>query len=203
MGGEGSGRYGRSGTKRTIEEVPALDVRAWAREGLLVEGQWFSATMTGRGGGHSVTVQVEDDSVQILRQFEAPPGRAPIGFRVQLDRTYPRFGGVRYWFLCPRPDCNRRMALLYPAGREFACRRCLNLTYPSQSENRRWRALRQAQKIRVRLGASANVMTPFPLRPRGMHVRTYMSQLRRMFEAEQMFWSSSSGQRGGRRPTAA
>ena len=56
MGGEGSGRYRRSGAKRTIEEVPALDVRAWAREGLLVEGQWFAATMTGRGGGHSVTV---------------------------------------------------------------------------------------------------------------------------------------------------
>ena len=195
MGGEGSGRYRRSGARPTVDQVPRLDIRPWARQGLLVDGQWFAAPILGRGAGYPLTVEVKCDAVRVLRQFEAPPGRAPIGLRVQLGRTYPRLGGVRWWFLCPRLDCGRRVALLYVAGREFVCRRCLGLTYESQRENRRWRALRRSQKVRMRLGGSANVLTPFPPRPRGMHVSTYTGHLRRMFEAEQMFWSDSQEQR--------
>lgn len=46
-----------------------------------------------------------------------------------LTTTTPRFGGLRYWFLCPR--CGRRVGKLYYAHR-WACRRCLNLAYQSQ-----------------------------------------------------------------------
>ena len=191
MGGEGSGRFRRRGAKRTVEDVPALDVRAWARRGLLIPGQWFSASFVGRGHGFPVTVQVEGDSVRILRQLDAPLGHAPISFRVELDRTYPRFGGWRWWARCPRPDCGRRVALVYVDGLEFACRRCLGLGYPSQRENRRWRALRTAQKVRVRLGGDANVTRPFPRRPRGMHRCTYTRLLKVITEAEQTFWLGS------------
>lgn len=200
MGGEGSGRFRRSGAKRTVDDLLALDVRPWARQGLLVDGQWFAARISGRGAGYPLTVQVEGDTVRILHQLEGPPGQVPMGFRVQLDRTYPRFGGVRYWFLCPRPDCGRRVALVYVAGREFVCRRCLGLAYESQRENRRWRALRRSQKVRMRLEGSANILMPFPPRPRGMHSTTYMPLLRRMFEAEQLFWSGSREQRTSRPP---
>jgi arginine deiminase len=34
--------------------------------------------------------------------------------------------------------------------------------------------VRRAQKIRKRLGVSANIMEPFPERPEGMHLDTYM-----------------------------
>lgn len=188
MGGEGSGRFRRSGARPTVDQVPRLDVRPWARQGLLVDGQWFAAPMLGRGAGYPLTIQVEGDAVRILRQFDTPSDRAPVGFRVQLDRTYPPFGGSRWWFLCPQSDCNRRVALIHAAGREFVCRRCLGLVYESQRENRRWRALRMAQKIRVRLGGSANALTPLPQKPRGMHTRTYVRLLTEASAAEQAFW---------------
>ena len=46
-----------------------------------------------------------------------------------LTTTTPRFGGLRYWFLCPR--CGRRAGKLYHVER-WACRRCHNLAYQSQ-----------------------------------------------------------------------
>jgi hypothetical protein len=41
-----------------------------------------------------------------------------------------------------------------------------------------YRALHKAQSIRKRLGGSANMTTPFPEKPKGMHWRTY----------ERLFW---------------
>ena len=50
-----------------------------------------------------------------------------------LTSTTPRFGGLRYWFLCPR--CGRRVGKLYHVER-WACRRCHNLAYQSQRHSR-------------------------------------------------------------------
>jgi hypothetical protein len=36
-----------------------------------------------------------------------------------------------------------------------------------------YQALHPAEKIRDRLGGSANMMEPFPEKPKGMHWRTY------------------------------
>ncbi len=62
------------------------------------------------------------------------------------------------------------------------CRKCGGLSYESQNETRDSRALRKVQKIRVRLGGSADMTKPFPSRPRNMHRRTYQ-RLRRQYEA--------------------
>jgi hypothetical protein len=79
---------------------------------------------------------------------------------------------------CPGARCGRRVAILYGPGRHFLCRHCYDLGYESQRDNKTYRALRRAQKIRERLGGSANVTEPFPEKPRGMHRRTY----------ERLFW---------------
>ena len=63
--------------------------------------------------------------------------------------------------------------MLYGLGKYFLCRHCYDLTYESQRENEMHRALRRAQTIRERLGGSANMMEPFPEKPKGMHWKTY------------------------------
>lgn len=65
------------------------------------------------------------------------------------------------------------MAILYASGKYYACRHCYKLAYTSQSESSNDRALRQAQKIRKLLGGTANMMVPFPLKPKGMRWKTY------------------------------
>ncbi len=91
---------------------------------------------------------------------------------VPLEWTPCNFGGERPWFVCPGVVngvvCGRRVVILYGPGKYFLCRHCYDLRYESQREDKKDRALRRAQKIRMRLGGSANMMEPFPERPKGM-----------------------------------
>ena len=48
-----------------------------------------------------------------------------------------------------------------------------DLTYQSRRDNKMYRALHRAQKIREQLGGSASMMEPFPEKPKGMHWSTY------------------------------
>jgi hypothetical protein len=97
--------------------------------------------------------------------------------RVPLVWTRCHLGGARRWFRCNASIggrlCGRRVAKLYLRGHVFACRQCCGLAYASQSENPRYRAISRVQKLRMRLGGSANLLERFPKRPRGMHRMTY------------------------------
>jgi hypothetical protein len=103
---------------------------------------------------------------------------------VPLEWTPCNFGGERPWFVCPGAGCDRRVAKLYGPGKYFLCRHCYDLRYESQREDKKDRALRLAQKIRTRLGGSANMMEPFPEKPKGRHLDTYMRLWWEHHEAE-------------------
>lgn len=64
-------------------------------------------------------------------------------YRIPLTTTPCRFGGKRYWFVCPWYKkgvyCGRRVGVLYKDGNYFACRHCYDLTYSSRKVNRCYR----------------------------------------------------------------
>ena len=180
MGGLGSGNRHRFGRKTTTEEAQSLDVRRLHREGLLGEGRVFSWRWSRAGR--------ETGSIRGAVTGHGRPERLTLTYRsrsghrgewedvtepVPLEWTPCNFGGERPWFLCPGAGCGRRVAVLYGPGRYFLCRHCYDLRYESQREDKTHRALRRAQRIRERLGGSANMTEPFPERPKGMHHDTY------------------------------
>jgi hypothetical protein len=159
------GRY-THGRRATCESCLSIDVREWRRQGLLLRGLCFACSWP---SGSSIDVRIDADGVVLTFK-----GREQ---RVSLVRTRCHLGGTRPWLLCSAPvggrPCGRRMAKLYLRGQVFACRQCSGLAYASQSENPRYRAIGRAQKLRMRLGGSANLLERFPKRPRGMHRLTY------------------------------
>jgi hypothetical protein len=100
--------------------------------------------------------------------------------------TACHLGGQRPWFVCSiysgGRHCGRRVALLYLAGKLFACRRRYGLAYASQREALYFRDLEKAQKIRMRLGGSTVMSEAFHNKPKGMHWQTY-ERLRRAHDA--------------------
>jgi len=67
----------------------------------------------------------------------------PIDYRVYLAKTYPCFGGVRFWFVCPAIGCGKKAGKLYspPNSRYFLCRTCQNPTYTSCRESHKFDSL--------------------------------------------------------------
>lgn len=107
MGGPGSGTYFRCDKKDTVEEHLSLDVRKLNRE-------------HGIKPGSLITVQYQWRGEQMTQA-------------ITIDWIPCNYGGRRPWFICG--NCGRRVAVLYGAGKYFACRHCYDLTYRSSQES--------------------------------------------------------------------
>jgi len=134
MGGYGSGYHGPR--KRTVEECRSLDVKDLRRLGFLTPNAWRAGTLTWTNacgeqiGSLGCEVRLQDGEQWVRLHYTLNQTTA-MDYRVRLDATRPRFGGTRWWFLCP--SCGRRFRRLHlaPGYESFACRVCLNLTYES------------------------------------------------------------------------
>ena len=106
MGGPGSGdRWEKKGA---VEDFPRIDVRKKLhRERGIKPGNW-------------ITINYEWRGVQMAQE-------------ISLGWTSCNYGGRRPWFICG--NCGRRVAVLYGAGKYFACRHCYDLTYRSCQES--------------------------------------------------------------------
>lgn len=156
MGGTGSGahywHWWKPPKRMTVESCLGIDIHTWTRAGTLQRGGHQTGEHRWRHPGYrAVTIRYEAD----LRDPSAPRlvlayglkgrGRSDtraVRYPVRLTATAPRFGGRRWWFLCPLPGCGRRVGKLYlPLGATgFGCRHCYYLTYRSSQEAKAGRA---------------------------------------------------------------
>ena len=95
--------------------------------------------------------------------------RLPDGTLVQITSTPCRFGGRRWWLICPK--CHRRCTVLYGPSCRLCCGAVHETTILSPEDRLREKAL----KIRRRLGQrEGGLLAPFPPRPKHMQWATYM-----------------------------
>lgn len=182
----GSSHDGARVRKATVEASLALDVRWWQRNQCILPGPQFGAPWAKRQQQLTVTVEpVWELMFRIHCNVHNLSGAAdPRPFLVRLEPSFCHFGGERYWFICPEMACGRRAALLFLVEGRLACRRCCNLAYASQRQRSPKRALRAAQSIRMRLGGSASLLEPFPLKPPYMHWKSYGRLWKKAIELE-------------------
>src|SRR5262245_36945468 len=160
MGGSGSGNHyyhrWRPPKKTAVEDCLPLDANRWAREGVLkagvlTTGSWRWTYSCGRECSVSYEVSTLDLSRPALRLWytvrAGTPEAEAVNCHVRLAATQPRFGGLRWWFLCPlasggRACARRAVKLCLPPGAVyFGCRHCHDLTYTSCQESRKHDAL--------------------------------------------------------------
>ena len=177
MGGPGSGshyHWWRYGKKTVVERCRSLDANRWMREKILTaaahlsgEWRWMNAGTGAETSAIGFEVCTTDQANPWLRLSYSFSGTGEaVDYRVRLATTYPTFGGLRWWFLCPlrRPDgqtCGRRVGKLYlPLGqRYFGCRQCHDLTYTSCQEHdaRVGRLLRHPEMLEALLAGEPDV----------------------------------------------
>jgi hypothetical protein len=163
----GRGEYQRRNAKRTVDGVRDLDVRVVHRSGGLVPGARYQVTWIGGWGGSPIALHTVSRDLAVLAYGD---GDDPIFEDVPLDWTSCHFGGERPWWHCP--SCGRRCAILYLIGSDpFRCRICASLTYTTSQRGDFIRTMRKSVKARKRLGWE--IGEPFPMKPRGMHLRTW------------------------------
>src|SRR4051812_18597839 len=213
MGGIGSGRPGGSG-RDTVESCRSLDVNRLERTGCLELG-WAGRWQWTRDGERVawISLRAEVDQLHLTyRVRSAGEDWQDVRETVGIVRVPCRFGGSRPYFNCPGVVngvyCGRRVAKLYQGGQYFLCRHCSGLAYASQREDGMERALRRANKIRVRLGGRPGMASRFPDPPRGMWRRTYARLVESAYAAEQRAdaalavkfeWLVKADQRKGKR----
>ncbi len=168
MGGHGSGSRNRQASR--TDEFLKVDLAKFKRG-------WFATRTHGtiswtRDGipKASLGLNLAPDHLRLEYTVTHQGQPSRIDERFDFAFTEQPFGGRRRWIVCR--SCRRRCRVLY-GGPYFRCRRCHRATYPSQYEPVRLPGISRADRVRSKLGGHPGLLNPFPLKPKGMHWRTY------------------------------
>lgn len=142
MGGHGSGR---PGIRCAVEDALRIDLASPAVRSALAHGSRAHGTLAWRVDGEQVArvgyafEMADPSNARMLLNFSID-GR-PVRQTIELAHTRPRFGGIRWWFVCPvlqqRGLWQPVRTLFLPArASAFASRVAHGLNYRSQKESR-------------------------------------------------------------------
>jgi hypothetical protein len=179
---------GRWNKKDTVEDHHGLDVRYLNREGILTFGFHSISWSRGERKTGSIGYWGGKDSITLdYRHCKAwSDDWEDVKQTVSLSWTSCNFGGRRPWFICG--NCGRRVAVLYGAGKYFACRHCYDLTYTScqESDSRYSRFLRNYRNLGVNFDRE------------NMPMWAAMGLLKRMWKEEEQLERQMKKRRRGR-----
>lgn len=160
-------------SKRSTDDMHALDIRKIARAGLLEPGRSFNWKWS-RGGNVLATIGGNVDtanSVTLYYRTRRHGGEwQDKRYQVMVEWTSCHLGGTRPWWNCP--CCGRRVAVLW-GGSIYACRQCQQINYESTRTAESSKPFDRAGKLRDRLGWVPGVAHGMGDRPKGMHMTTY------------------------------
>jgi hypothetical protein len=176
----GSWLSGRHPTKVTVESSYTLDIGRLLRTGALVPGAVTSGSIVwsiAATGNKQATIGYEahmaDPAGAYVRLHYTVNGAAQ-DYRVGLRRAPCRLGGFRWWWQCPQTGCDAAKLYLPPGATVFASRRAYRMAYISERGGAIDRSHRRQARLYAKLGKDYVVFDECPpLRPKGMHRRTY------------------------------
>ncbi len=151
MGSYLSGRR-RTQNRGTVDAACRIDIRFLRKHGALKEGRISSGTLrwNRRGepaGSMGYTVSMCGDDRRLVLSYAV--NGDPRSTTVRLVASPMRFGGYRYYALCPRTL--RRCEVLAVVGGVVASRQAHRLTYASQSMDRLGRLRERMDRSERRL----------------------------------------------------
>ena len=138
-------------SKNEADGVRKISVSFLKKNGYFNGRRFGIITWTGGCDDHDSSVGIEvstlnnDSYLRIYyTQTDNYSGeKKDFDYKIPLTNTSCRFGGKRYWFICPWYKngvyCGKRVGTLYKDGDYFACRHCYDLTYSSRKVNRRYK----------------------------------------------------------------
>src|SRR5687768_16736718 len=105
---------------RTTEEVKRIEVTYLRKEGLLCGISWRTLAWSCRGEPSGkvdaeISVAFDETYMKLNYKFRAWNSEEwqPMNYKVQMVSTPCRYGGKRWWFICPNTRCGRRNSILY------------------------------------------------------------------------------------------
>jgi hypothetical protein len=195
MGGYGSTRWGRHFPKMTADSGLRLAMSTMIRNGQVKPGKWLIGILWWRNSNTgeavaSIGYEINMENLEgAYMRLQYNVNGQPMDYRVTLKSTRPHYGGIRWWFLCPKTGGRAAKLFLPPGATLFASRSAHGLGYSSQREKDYERTMTKCQAIRMQLGGSGSMGEPIPDKPKGMWWRTYERLRKRASIYERASWS--------------
>jgi hypothetical protein len=192
MGGFGSGRWYKCGSKTTTESQRRIDIRWFRRQGYLNLGHTgkLSWSRAGETTGW-ISYRMESDRMVLDYRFRPYGGKwKQVEQQVFFDRTRCHFGGHRTWFLCSRLPGVGEGWWLSMVQRNTSSAVTVMTSHIRSSRKASWSGSAADRKIRKRLGGSHDLFEPLPGKPKNTHWATYW-KLREEADGIHMRWRYS------------
>jgi len=190
MGGYGSGR---SGGRPTADASLRIDIAWMLRTGHAKDGCRYAGglnwTCRGRPSGSISYSAIMDEPgaerLELSYTREVGGEREHVRQTVRLCYTTPKFGGKRWWMVCPYRGI--RVGKLYKpnGGDRFASRKAWRLGYHSQRIAAHDRPSEAMFRLQAKLGCPQGVDN-WPTRPKGMWQRTFDRHMERFDELDHL-----------------